>query len=97
MTKIISRPDDQPAGEGAFTIRMDIEELQYIGAMLYNTRLGDSVYKEAAFKLVNTLDDLFGEDFIQDASTEVNMHVSIEDDRGNVIDVKHNSNICIEV
>lgn len=97
MTKIISRPDDQPAGEGAFTIRMDIEELQYIGALLYNTRLGDSVYKEAAYKLVNTLDELFGEDFIQDASNAVDMSITVEDDRGNVIDQHHNSNICIEV
>lgn len=95
--KIISRPDDQPAGEGAFTLKMDFEELQYIGAMLYNTRLGSSVYKEAAFKLVTTLDELFGDDFIQDASEAVDMNISIEDDRGNTIALHNNSNFCIEV
>jgi hypothetical protein len=95
--KIISRPDDQPAGEGAFTLKMDFEELQYIGAMLYNTRLGSSVYKEAAFKLVTTLDELFGDDFIQDASEAVDMNISIEDDRGNAIALHNNSNFCIEV
>lgn len=97
MTKIISRPDDQPAGEGEYLVRMDFEQLQYIGALVYNTRLGTDPYKEAAFRLVGVMDELFGNDFLEDASRAVNMAVSIEDHRGNVIEQHGHDNICIEV
>lgn len=96
--KIISRPDDMPAGEGPFLLKMTAEELQYIGSMLWNTRLGDdSIYKEAAFKLTNTMEELFGEDFLQDASDVVDMSISVVDDQNNVIAIHHNSALCIEV
>lgn len=97
MTKIISRPDDQPAGEGEYLVRMDFEQLQYIGALVYNTRLGTDLYKEAAFRLVGVMDELFGDDFLEDASQAVNLTISIEDNRGNVIEQHGHDNICIEV
>jgi len=95
--KIISRPDDTPVGEGPYTIKMTAEELQFIGALTYNTRLGDGIYQEAAFKLTNTLEELFGEDFIQDASECVDFSMTIEDNRGNVLEQHHHSTITIEV
>lgn len=97
MTKIISRPEDQPAGEGAFTVRMDFEELQYIAALLWNTRLGDGVYQEAAYKLTETMEELFGDTFTEESSDAVNMSITVEDNRGNAIDQYHNTNIVIEV
>jgi len=95
--KIISRPEDMPVGQGDFLVKMTLEQLQYIGAMLYNTRLGDGTYKDAAFELVGVMDDLFGDSFIQEASEAVDFSITIEDNRGNPVAEYHNSDICIEV
>lgn len=96
--KIISRPDDMPVGTGQFTVKMDYEELQYIGALVYNTRLGSGdPYKEAAFKLNNMLEELFGEDFISEAAACVDFSITIEDDRGNMVEQHGRDSVCIEV
>ena len=95
--KIISRPEDMPVGQGEYLVRMDLAQLQFIGAMVYNTRLGPGTYKEAAYELVTVMDELFGDDFIQDAANTVNMSITVEDNRGNVIAEHSHDNICIEV
>lgn len=97
MTKIISRPNETAVGEGDYLLRMSYEQLQYIGALVYNTRLGDGKYKEAAYEIVTSLEQLFDDDFIQDASADVNMRITIEDNYGNPVAEHHNDNICIEV
>lgn len=90
--KIQSRKQEA-GGTGAFNIHLDYEELEYIAALLYNTRLGtDSVYKQAAFKLMNTID------FIAEAAERVDMSVSIVGADGTTpIATYSNSSICLEV
>lgn len=96
--KICSRPDETVAGSGPYTLRMDFNELQLIGALMYVTRLGSgSEYREAAHKIINTIEDMFGGDFLDDASSDVNMCVSLVDDDDDTIEQYHNSIIVIEV
>lgn len=95
--KITSRPEDMVSGEGPYVIRMTYEQLQYIGALLMITRLGDGLYKEAAFDLMNTIEEIFDDDFLQIASDNVDLSITIEDDKGNACEAYHSSVICIEV
>ncbi len=97
--KITSRTTDSDAvaGEGEFTIRMTFEQLQFVAAMAYNTRLGSEPYKEAAYQLINTTEELFGDGFAEDAYFAVDMHISIEDDSGTIIARFQAEDITIEV
>lgn len=61
--KICSRPDEI-AGEGDYTLKMDLSELALIGSLLQITRLGTGTeFSKAALKLLNTFDELFPADF----------------------------------
>ena len=96
--KISSRPGEEPAGEGAYTLRMDLEELQLISAYLYNTRLGLNAYQMAAFKLMHTIESLFGDDFTEDAASSVDLYVSkLGVDGDTIIEQYHNTEVAFEV
>ena len=96
--KICSRPQEDTLGEGQFTLKVDMAELELIGALVYVTRLGRGApYKEAAYKLMTALEDEFGVDFTEDAANSVNLHVSKVDDCDTVIEQFHHSEIVLEV
>ena len=97
MTKIVSRPEDYVAGAGPYAVRLEYDQVQLIAALLYNMRLGDDRYKIAAFELLNTIEEIFDEDFVQESSVDVDFEISIEDDCGNILERHNNSNIVIEV
>lgn len=95
--KIVSRPEDMVVGEGAYTMKLEFEELQFIGALLYMTRLGDTVYKEAAFNILNNIEELFDEDFIDEAAADVSLAISVLDGGGDIIEQHPYDRVVIEV
>lgn len=100
--KIKSRNTDIPAvssgGAGKYTLNTTFEELQYIAALLYVTRLGGGTYKGAAFDLINTIEGLFDEDFLEQAATDVNFYVSIVGDDGiTIMESYPYTEVCLEV
>ena len=95
--KLQSRPEEEPAGTGPYALRMEYEELQYIGALLYITRLGQGPYKDAAFKLLSTLEEALGDEFIEEAAEQVDLSISVVDDDDAIKEQHHCSCICIEV
>lgn len=97
MTKLVSRPEDQIAGSGPYLMRMTYEELQFIAAMLYVTRVGHGIYQDAVFKLLNTVEEMTDEDFVEESSTDVCASFSVLDHRGDIIEQHSFDNICIEV
>jgi len=94
-----SRPEEteDTVGSGPYLMRMEIEELQLLATFLWVTRLGKGPYKEAAFNLMNNIDALMGDDFMQEASEDVNMSISIVDDMDQVQSSHSYHEICIEV
>jgi hypothetical protein len=84
--KITSRPkqdDIETIGEGTMRVLLTQEQLELIAAFVYNTRLGkQSDYSQAAFEILELLSNEFGDDFIDDAATLVNLQVVIEDSHG---------------
>ena len=99
MTKIVSRPAEGTSiGSGAYTLKVDMEELQLIGALVSITRLGHgSPYRDAAFKLMTSLEDEFGVDFTEDSSDAVDLSVSHVDDCDTILEQFHHSEIVLEV
>jgi hypothetical protein len=96
--KIQSRPETAVAGSGEFTLRMSFEELQLIATLMYVTRLGSgSVYRVAAAKLLDTISDIFGDDFFEESSNDINLHISITGDDDDIIEQIASSHIIIEV
>jgi hypothetical protein len=83
MATLSSRPDESP-GFGGIT-SLSHEELQLISAFLYVTRLGSgSPYRDAAFALMNRIENHFGDDFLPDAAADVDMKIDIIDQQGHV-------------
>ena len=80
MVKILSsRLDDASIGVQAF----DKEELELIAALMYNVRWGAGIkYKQAAFRILEKLDNLHDDDFCQNASLCVDPHIIILDSQG---------------
>jgi len=97
--KIVSRPEETVIGNGQFTIKLDLEEIQLMCAYLYITRLGDGTYKQAAYKLMTSLEDTFGSDFFEEACELVDMQISrVDDDDGDtILEQFDNSSIVLEV
>jgi hypothetical protein len=87
--KIRSRPlPSQPAtiGNGFIDLKLTSEQLELISALVYNCRLGNgSVYKTAAFEIIGMIEDEYGTDFMDDASDNVDLQVTVEDDASNVV------------
>jgi hypothetical protein len=97
--KIQSRPEEAVAGSGEFTLRMSFEELQLIGTLMYITRLGvGSVYKQAAAKLLDTITEIFDDDFFDESAMDVDLHISItSDEDDDIIGQYPCANVIIEV
>jgi hypothetical protein len=96
--RISSRPGGAPVGTGTYRVNVGIEELRLIGALMYITRLGGGTYKEAAFRLLGTIEEFFGEDFVEQASTAVGLRVSVlAADGVTVKHVLHGGDVCLEV
>ena len=96
--KILSRPKEDELGTGAFTLKVDMEELQLIGALVYITRLGvGSPYRKAAYNLMSALEDQFGDDFTEESSDVVDLSVSQVDDSDTVLQQFHHTEIVLEV
>jgi hypothetical protein len=95
--KISSRPENEGMGSGPYSLNLTYEELEYIAALLYVTRLGTEVYKTAAFNLLNAIEDGCGPDFVETAAGSVCAAVSILDDDGEVTQEIDSDHFCIEV
>lgn len=95
-----SRPEEDIdiVGSGPFLMRFDIEELQLIASLLFVTRLGKGdLYKEAAFRLMDNIDTMMGDDFMEESADDVNAYFSVVDDQDNILASHHFTDICIEV
>lgn len=97
--KIVSRPEDQVAGEGPYSMRLSFEELELLAALLYVIRIGDGIYQDAALQLLTTVEELSDGDheFLEDSANIVNLTVSVLDDDDDIIEQHSYENICIEV
>lgn len=96
--KISSRPASTNAVSSSPLLDLTLEELEYIGALLYITRLGKGTYANAAYTLLTRLEDALGEDFSQVAAGKVDAYFSVLEADGCSIEIQHPaSNICIEV
>ena len=99
MTVLSSRPwlADQDSG---FKIEeLDVSELKLISAFLWCTRLGQGIspYRDAAFTLMTKIEEVLGDDFIENAAIDVDLQVCVMDYQGNQIDRHSNANIEFEV
>jgi hypothetical protein len=94
---ICSREYDEPAGEGEFTLRMTVEELQVISAMLYVTRLGPGTYQRASMKLMGTIEQITDKDFQARAADDVDLHVTQVDDSERTVAILNRYQIILEV
>ena len=96
--KIVSRPDEQTFGAGAFAMRMSFEELEFIAGILHVTRLGTAQYQNAAYTLMTTIEDLFGSDFTTDSAAKINLHVShVGDDGFTILNQFSGADVILEV
>ena len=95
--KLASRPEDTTFGDGEYTLKLTFEQLEFLASMAYLTRLGDGEYKAAVFDLINTLEEAFDEDFLEEAFDNVSPNFSVVDDGGDTIDSYHGNQICIEI
>lgn len=82
MPIMSSRPDDS----GLDVAELTLDELELISAFLYITRLGHNVspYRDAAASLLEKIAEMLGDDFISDASDNVDLVMHIVDANGNV-------------
>lgn len=89
--KITSRPDqedDQPIiiGGSQYVLNLDEAQMELIAALVYQCRLGAStIYSQAAFELNDMFEQVMGIDFMDDAATAVDLHVTAEDDTGGIV------------
>jgi len=95
--KLSSRPDAMVVGSGPYTMKFELQDLELIGALLFITRLGNGTYKMAAYNMINSIESLLGEDFLEEASANVTPVFSVVDDRGDIIEQHSHDDICIEV
>jgi len=98
--KIRSRPllENIQVGHGPYSINVTFEELQLIGAYLFTTRLGQgSVYKRSALNLLNALDEVFDEDFTENAFTDVGLTISHVDPNDTIINTLVADEFVLEV
>jgi hypothetical protein len=84
MAILSSRPDE--GSDELALVTLSFEELQLVGAFLWVTRLGKSVspYSDAAFTLMDKIEELMGNDFLEHAGIDVDMKVDILDQQGNI-------------
>jgi hypothetical protein len=91
MTRVISsRPDEE---EGTLSLHaLSVEELELISALVCCIRLGrGNKYREAAFQLIDKIENIRDDKFMLAACDTVDFHVEIMDANGNRIDrVSHN-------
>lgn len=94
-----SRPDDGEDDDKIVLDDLDFEELQLISAFLWSTKLGRGVspYRDAAFTLMTKIEDMMGQDFIQESSEDVDLQIAIVDSAGNQIDRVSATNVEFEV
>lgn len=61
---IKTRKDSGPqiVGKGDFVMALTTDQLELIGAMMGMIKLGQSSYQEAAFEIIDMLDELTGDD-----------------------------------
>jgi hypothetical protein len=89
--KIKSRPgvdadDDLVIGNGLHRLQLDDYQLELVAALVYQCRLGQRTpYSVAAAELGDLIESRMGSDFADNASNNVDLHVTIEDDLGGVV------------
>lgn len=87
--KISSRPpedgDSIAIGSGSITLHLTDHQMELIAALMGNCRLGQGTYSQAAFEILEMIEDEFGSDYVADASDLVNLEVTIEDHTGSVV------------
>lgn len=85
---ISSRPWLADEDSGMKLEEMDFNELKLIASFLWTTRLGAgmSPYRDAAFTLMQKIEALLGDDFMEEAATDVDLHICIMDASGYQVD-----------
>lgn len=83
--KIQSRPtiSTDEIGTGDITLRVNTEQLELIAALLCHCRLGTTGYPRAAAALIGAIENAYGDDWLMNASDNVDMQVNVEDRSGN--------------
>lgn len=87
--KIYSRPSledgDMVIGGGSNLLKLTDEQLELIAALVCSCRLGQHTYANAAYEIVDMIETVYGSDWMHDASDNVDLQVTIEDNNGDVV------------
>jgi hypothetical protein len=86
--KIKSRPSasgNLSAGNGVNTLNLTDEQLEVIMSLMCHVRLGQGTYSQAIGDLMSDLEEEFGSDIFTDATDNVPIGVTIEDQMGMIM------------
>lgn len=99
MNVISSRPWLAEQNSGFKIEELDVDELKLISSFLWCCRLGHGIspYRDAAFTLMTKIEEVLGDDFIEEAAADVDLQVCVMDYQGNQIDRHSSANIEFEV
>ena len=84
--RLTSRPDEE---ESTIALAaLSDAELELMAAFLCCTRLGHNIspYRDAAFELIKKIEELRGDDFLDHASSNVDLTVDVMDQHGSLIE-----------
>lgn len=82
---LTSRPEEEETGLAIQAL--DEAELELIAAFVWNTRLGQGIskYRDAAFTLMEKLEAVGGDDFLEEAAKNVDLRIDVMDYNGHLV------------
>lgn len=94
---ISSRPEEIDTALSLEKLTED--EIKLISALLYTVRLGHNIspFRDAAFTLITKIDDIYGSDFMEQASEDVDFKICVMDGSGNIEQTVSHTFVEIEV
>lgn len=97
--KIRSREQEDitRVGSGPFILAATKEQLRFIAALCFSTRLGTSTYKEAVFDLLVGIEAATNEHFAEESFNLIQPEITETNDRGSEIRRISTDNFIIEV
>lgn len=87
--KIVTRPNpnqvDPGIGSGDNIIKLTDDQLDLFIVLISYCRIGPSTYAQAALELATLFAAEYGNDVIDEAMSNIDVHVSVDDDNGDTI------------
>lgn len=86
--KIRSRPSEDDVttlGSGKHALMLTDEQLELVTALMCTCRLGKRTYANAAYEIIEMIEQQHGSDWMYGVTDKVDPHVTVEDSAGNVV------------